>query len=133
MTRFSRYRYIKTAGFAASAIAILSCLANAASAGENEWMGFTAGSSYLKLVKAQGRIITKFECREPKNKFLNKVEMLIVSEPNTSKREWAAYAYSGTLDYKPGPPSQWNQWRRISVSDLWAAGRPFRCSLFYKK
>ena len=106
---------------------------SAATAGENQWTGLMAANAYLKQVKAQNRIVTRFDCRSPKNSFMNKVEVRIVSKPNPSGREWAAYAYKGILDYRPGPPSDWHLWRRISTVNVSGTGGAFRCSLFHHK
>jgi hypothetical protein len=110
-------------------------LANAC-AQEGQWLSASAASGYVKSVKNSGRIVTSVDCRNTSSvKSVFKPEVKIVSAANPQNRDWQLFLYQGNMDYQPGPPNQWNQWRRV-VNKVLAGGgggTQYHCSLFHKK
>ena len=116
------------------AVAIACATTEPALADDSGWMSGKQAMSQANSLKRQGKIITSVSCRNvSKNPGYIKVEVKITSKPNPKNREWALFAYKGQLDYKPGPPAQWNQWRRVSHKVIPSGGTKFHCSLFHHK
>ncbi len=118
---------------AAAGTLMLAAVATAWSA-EGDWIGPLEAKRAITQAKAQGRIVTTFRCRPAqKLKMLRSMEVRIVTAPNPQKREWETYINRGPLNFRPGPPSEWNQWRRVSQDDVPGTGTMTRCVLFHKK
>jgi hypothetical protein len=120
----------------ATFFAICSLFVGGASAQEGQWLSASAASAYAKSVRNAGKIVASVDCRNTSAvKAVFKPEIKIVSAANPQKRDWQLFLYQGNMDYQPGPPNQWNQWRRV-VNKVLAGGgggTQYHCSLFHKK
>lgn len=90
--------------------------------------------SIIRKMKKRGMYPSSVKCRNsPKAKVTIKPEIRVSWKKNSNNRNWALYMYKGQLDFRPGPPAQWNKWRRAYSKTIKHGAATYRCSLFYLK
>ncbi len=101
----------------------------------SDWISLRQLNAKIKAMKRAGKMPVSMKCRADPSKKLFKPQIKVQWRDSISNKEWTIYAYKGQLDFRPGPPEQWNQWRRVYKAALKVGngGSLFRCSLFHKK
>jgi len=101
---------------------------------DHSWMTQFKFNSVSKKMRRKGMYPLSAQCRNsPKAKVTIRPEIKVVWRKNAKNRAWALYMYKGQLDFRPGPPAQWNKWRRAYSKIIKSGAAAYRCSLFLKK
>ncbi|MBL4893203.1 MAG: hypothetical protein JKX91_15565 [Rhizobiaceae bacterium] len=99
----------------------------------DKWMSEYKFKSHTKKMKRNKMRPTSVTCRSKSTASI-KPELKASWAPDSGKKEWALYHYKGLMEWRPGHPSTWKQWRRVSNKVLVGkGGAKYRCALFYKK
>jgi hypothetical protein len=97
------------------------------------WLSEYKFKQQLKKMKRSKMRPTSVSCRKTGKGGL-KAEIKAIWKPDDGKKTWQLYAFHGDLDWRPGPPEQWNKWKRVSYTTLRGrGGAKYRCALYEKK